>query len=118
MFANASILDNVVANEPSTLNPDAKSFVPRAVLPTEDEGRRIDHAMATMHHFATVNDTETLNMAEHWVNNHSPDHFYADGSMGYWMEREDMMRDQLYQAPQQAKGNTYGRSRKFDKYHR
>ena len=95
----------------------------------EEEGRRVDDIMSTVHHFASVNDTETLNAAAQWLG-HDPHHWVANGleytygdgmvdhSLGFYCDKEDMMRDGLYRAPQRAKGNTYGRSRNQSRWPR
>ena len=115
--------------EPSTLNPNAPSFVPSYQSMGEEEGRRVDDIMSTVHHFASVNDTETLNAAAQWLG-HDPHHWVANGleytygdgmvdhSLGFYCDKEDMMRDGLYRAPQRAKGNTYGRSRNQSRWPR
>ena len=36
---------------------------------------------------------------------------YVDAQTGFYLAQEDAMIDRLYMAPQQPKGNTYGRSR-------
>lgn len=107
----------------STLNPDAPSFVPSYAfaLAEASEARRIDEAMALFHHLATVNDTETLGEAREWLGA-DPDHWFENG-MDYWSpdvlddalglqcDCEDVIRDQLYHAPQRPKGDTRGRAR-------
>lgn len=109
--------------ETSTLNPNAPVFIPsyaHAIIESS-EAMRIDQAMACFHHLATVNDTETLNQAKVWLGEDPT--LWFDNGMDYmcpdrldetterYCDYEDMLRDQLYQPPQRAKGDTRTRMR-------
>ena len=112
----------------SGLNAHAKPFTPRGTV-SENEGRRIDDILRTMHHLVTVNDTETLLHARAWLGS-NPDDWVSNGMdytcgyiggeddpVGDMLDREDWLRDRLYVAPSKAKGCTYGRA-KANQLHR
>ena len=109
------------ANTMSGLNPNAPAFVPSWQVTDSTEQRKVDDAMSMMHHFVTVNDTETLLEAEQWLGAH-PSEWVANGAewiasadvegpMGYYIDREEALLSDLYCAPQKPKGNTAGRRR-------
>jgi len=95
---------------PSTLNPDAPAFVPSYLVNDVDEARRIDDILHTVHHLASVYDSETLMQAQLWMNGEGQESL--DESTAYFCDREDGLRAQLYAAPRRPKGNTYGRKRR------
>ena len=99
---------------------NAAEFVPSFVNESSREARLVDDAMATFHHFVTVNDTETLAQAnswlgteEEWIEN-GAEWTVSDGTEEYfapYLDFEDRLRDSLYTPPQQAKGERAGRAR-------
>merc|ERR1711907_245576 len=121
---------SIDASMTSSLNPNAPAFVPAVVQHAfaygfidAGEAKRIDEAMAYFHHLAPVNDTETLNEVSRWLGNNPdewvgngmdyicPDGAILDDEVGFYCDQEDRIRDALYRAPQQAKGNTRARAR-------
>ena len=106
------------------LNPMAPAFVPSYewALPVDArEARNIDDAMACLHHLVTANDTEVLLEAEEWLGKDPAgweeaglEYSYADDAcddVGYALDHEDRLRDNLYHAPNKARGDTRGRAR-------
>jgi len=119
----AMMFNNLELSETSTLNPNAPVFIPSYAhaLLDESEARLADEAMAMLHHLACVNDSDTLNEASLWLGT-DPDGWFENGmsymrpdvldeETSYYCDREDVIRDSLYRAPQQRKGDTRGRAR-------
>jgi len=120
----ASVLED--AESLSGLNPNAAPFVPAYNVPawmvTEaGSQRRVDDAMRSFHHLASVNDTETLLQAQQWLGK-DPSEWMANGAEYVCAQREDneqifaleyeqRLVDGLYRAPNQPKGDTRGRAR-------
>ena len=102
--------------ETSTLNPNAPTFVPSWQAPATTTPE-------TTQTFAESSDMMTES-GEQWAYDpnywmtpqagvwHQPTVYYAaHPDMGYHLDMEDRLRDQLHQPPQQKKGKTYGRAR-------
>jgi hypothetical protein len=102
--------DTFALSAPSTLNPEAPAFVP-SYLVNEAEARRIDDICQTVHHFASVHESETLMQAQMWMNGDGQ-YDEIDAATGYLCSIEDGLRAHLYAPPRRAKGNTYGRKRR------
>lgn len=131
-----SILDSV-----STLNPNAAEWkpcppsLPSDALPTASyvahplhymiddaqEQQQVDTAMAMFHHFASVNDTETLASAAAWLGT-DPNGWPAghaewinaesvDEDTGRYLDIQENLMANAYVPPQRKKGNTAGRAR-------
>lgn len=134
-----SIFDSV-----STLNPNAAEWKPRSpsppssALPTSSsfaiahdpqhymitdaqEQQQIDHAMHVFHHFASVNDSETLAAANAWLGT-DPNGWPAghaeyinadecDETTGMYLDVQDSLMTNAYVPPQRPKGNTASRAR-------
>jgi hypothetical protein len=113
-------IEFLLVDAPSTLNPNAPAFVPAWQVTDPDEARRVDDICRTLHHFATVNDTETLLEAEHWLGT-DPSEWVANGAeysqyhgADFYddaLAYEDQLRGQLHTKPRQPKGSTVGRAR-------
>merc|ERR1712113_292532 len=109
-------------SESQMLNPNAPAFVPSYVVTDDEVNTRIDDAMAFFHHLTTVNDSEALNEAAHWLGLNPDewfangiDYLYPDGSGldevdGYFCDREDILRSRIYRAPLKPRGVTRARA--------
>ena len=114
---------SVLEAKQSELNPDAPAFVPAWMITEPSTVRRVDDVMKTFHHLASVNDTETLLAAQHWLGE-DPSEWMANGAdytaqheeqlEGFALDYEQHLRDGLYRPPNQPKGDTRGRARSRD----
>lgn len=107
MMQSTILLDQDDAS--SNLNPNAAPFVPTSHLTTPSSPSNASPPLPAMAAPYPPSPSNGGWLASGWLEYSSPD--MVDSLTGYYCDREDFLRAQLYQPPQQPKGDTRGRAR-------